>query len=472
MSSETTRNFDLIIVGGGAGAFAAAIEANDHQAKTLMVNAGLPLGGTCVNVGCVPSKRLLWAAEMLHTARSRTIPGIALEVGAFDFEKLINDELNLVSRMQREKYHEVLKKLDAVTFVEGYATFIAENEIEVNQHVFRAPRIMIATGSKAGIPPIDGLSETGYMTHVEALKNRNFPENLTIIGAGPVAVEFAQMFSRFGSKVTMVKRSPGILRFAERELTKRLEEILGDEGIDILTTDAFQKAAMQNGKKELVVSIDGKEVSIHGDEILVGTGKTPNTEGLGLEKAGVEVAKNNGIVVNEFFQTSKPHIFAVGDVINMPLRLETTAAREGTLAAKNALEGSKEMLDYDSVPFTVFTDPQMAGVGLTEQEQMRRMGTCLCRTVSFEKIPKAILMNRTEGLIKMAIHPAEKRILGVHILAPNAGDLIAQAMTLIKNRNTIHDVVGSVPMFPTLSESLKAVSISFERDLSNLSCCV
>ncbi|MBW2096876.1 MAG: FAD-dependent oxidoreductase, partial [Deltaproteobacteria bacterium] len=394
MPSESTKGFDLIIVGGGAGAFAAAIEANDHQAKTLMVNAGLPLGGTCVNVGCVPSKRLLLAAEMLHMARSRTIPGIKLDVGAFDFEKLIDDELDLVSRMQREKYHDVLKKLDAVTFVEGYARFVAENEIEVNQHVFRAPKIIIATGSRAKIPPLDGLVEIGFITHVEALKNRRLPKSLTIIGAGPVAVEFAQMFSRFGSKVAMVKRSAGILRFAEKELTKRLEEILADEGIDIFTVDAFQKATMQNGKKGLVVSIDGKAVSVLGDEILVGTGKAPNTEGLGLEEAGVDVGTNNAIVVNEFFQTSTPHIFAVGDVTNKPLRLETTAAREGTLAAKNALTGSKETLDYDSVPFTVFTDPQLAGVGLTEQDQMKRMGTCLCRSVPFEKIPKAILMNR------------------------------------------------------------------------------
>jgi mercuric reductase len=471
MGSEI-RKLDLIIIGGGAGAFASAIQANELKAKTAMVNAGLPLGGTCVNVGCVPSKRLLWAGEVIHLAQNHKIPGIEIELKNFDFQKVIQDELNLVSHLRKEKYEQVLKSLESVTLIEGRAKFISKNEIEVNGVKLWAEKFIIATGSTTNEPPIGGIKRVGYLTHIEALKLQKLPEELIIVGAGPVAIEFAQMYARFGSKVTLIKRSPGILRFAERELTDRLAEILEKEGVKIISNALINRAHQVNGKKVLSISTNGKEEEFAGDEILLATGKAPNTKGLGLGLSGIEVDKKQAIVVNEFFQTSQPHIFAVGDVVNLPSRFETSAGREGTLATHNALTDTKDGIDYDTVPFTIFTDPQLAGVGWTEDEQMERMGTCACRTVSFENVPKAIIMNRTEGLIKMVIHPSTGQILGVHILAPNAGEVIAEAMVLVKNKNTIDDVINSLPMFPTLSEALKIVALSFKKDVSKLSCCI
>ncbi|MDP2644940.1 MAG: mercury(II) reductase [Desulfobacterales bacterium] len=464
--------FDLIIIGGGAGAFAAAIRANEHTAKTAMINAGLPLGGTCVNVGCVPSKRLLRAAEIIHLARNHNFPGVELDVKQFDFSALIKDELDLVSRMRKEKYEQVLQVLESISLIEGYARLLSENEVAVNGEILRAERIIIATGSKAKVPSVKGIKEAGYVTHIEALNMPRLPEKLIIIGAGPVGIEFAQMFSRFGSKVTIVKRSPGILRFAESELTGLLEQILIAEGINIITAEDFRHVCQNHGKKVLTFSVVGKEKEIVGDAILIAAGKMPNTRKLMLEAAGVEMDAKGAVVVNEILQTSKPHIYAIGDVINLPLRLEPTAGREGTLAAENALSGTKHGIDYDSVPFTVFTDPQLAGVGLTEAEQVRRMGTCNCRTISFANVPKAIIMNRTEGLIKMVVHPLTEQIMGVHVLAPEAGELIAEAMVLIKNKNTLDDVINSLPMFPTLSESIKLAALSFKKNISSLSCCV
>ncbi len=466
------ETFDLIIIGGGAGAFAAAIRANEHKANTAMINAGLPLGGTCVNVGCVPSKRLLRAGEIIHLSQNHKIPGVELAVKNIDFPVIIKDELDLVSRMRKEKYEKVLQILESVSLIEGYARLLSENEVAINDEILRAERIIIATGSKAKIPPIKGIEEAGYVTHTEALNMQRLPERLIIIGAGPVSIEFAQMFSRFGSKVTIVKRSPGILRFAETELTSRLEQILIAEGINIITAEDFRHVCQNNGKKVLTFSVVGKEKEIAGDAILIAAGKMPNTQKLMLEAAGVEMDSKGAVVVNEVLQTSNPHIYAVGDVINLPLRFEPTAGREGTLAAENALSGTKHSIDYDSVPFTVFTDPQLAGVGLTEEEQVKRMGTCNCRTISFENVPKAIIMNRTEGLIKMVVHPSTEQIIGVHILAPDAGELIAEAMVLIKNKNTVDNVINSLPMFPTLSESIKLVALSFKKNISSLSCCV
>ena len=187
--------FDLIIMGGGAGAFAAAIRASELKAKTAMINSGLPLGGTCVNVGCVPSKRLLRAGEILHLAQNHEIPGIELAVKKFDFRTLIEDELNLVSRMQQKKYAKVLAGLEGVTLLEGYAKFISDTEVRVNGETLSAGKIIIATGSKATVPPIEGIEKTGYVTHIEALKLQQLPTELIVIGAGPVSIEFAQMYS-------------------------------------------------------------------------------------------------------------------------------------------------------------------------------------------------------------------------------------------------------------------------------------
>jgi len=466
------NEYDLIIIGGGAGAFAAAIKANELGAKTLMVNKGLPLGGTCVNVGCVPSKTLLWAGEVMHQAKNHGIPGVELEIKNFDFTTVVQHELDLVEKLRDEKYQKVLSNLENVTHIEEKAVFISPNEIEIDGKTFKAKKFIIATGSTATVPPIENIQEVGYITHIEALQLKQQPKELIIVGAGAVGLEFAQMYARFGTKVTILHRGASIFSPGEEELTTRLAEILTKEGITIKTNVQVKSARKDSDKKVLTYTIKGKEEHVSGNEILLAIGKTPNTQGLNLDKVGIEVDEKQAVKVNEHFQTSQAHIFAVGDVTNAPLRLETTAGREGTLAAENVLSNAQNNIDYNTVPWTIFTDPQLAGVGFTEEEQMKRFGTCMCKTVSFKDVPKALIINRTEGLIKMAIHPETKQIMGVHILAPNAGELIAEAMMLIKNKNTIDDVINSLPMFPTLSESIKIAALSFTSDITKLSCCV
>ncbi|MBI2582880.1 mercury(II) reductase, partial [Candidatus Azambacteria bacterium] len=435
---KTKEQFDLIIIGGGAGAFAAAIRANELGAKTALINSGLPLGGTCVNVGCVPSKTLLYAGEILHHAKHHSIPGVELEVKNFDFQKVVQDELSLVEKLRQEKYEKVLKNLEHVTAIEGTAKFVSGDEIEVDfggnpaaeRSTLRGKKFIIAAGSTATVPPIEGIRDVGFLTHVEALALKTQPKELIVVGAGPLGLEFAQMYARFGTNVTVLQRGPSILPRAEKALADRLQEVLKEEGIMIKTNAEVKSARTSGGKKILSYLARGKPEEVAGDEILLAAGKTPNTKDLGLQKAGVQVDERGAVVVTPALHTSQPHIFAVGDVTNLPLRQEPTAGHEGTLAAENALSGTEKTIDYQSVPWTVFTDPQLAGVGFTEEEQMKHMGVCACRTVSFEDVPKAIIMHRTEGLIKMAIHPQTKQIMGVHILAPNAGELIAEAMML------------------------------------------
>lgn len=466
------QEYDLIIIGGGAGAFGAAIKANELGANTLLVNKGLPLGGTCVNVGCVPSKRLLRAGEILHLAKHHGIQGIELEVKDFDFAKVVQDELELVSDLRQGKYEDVLKSASYVKHVDGAAKFIADDQIEVDGKSYRAKKFVITAGSTANVPPVEGLPKAGYMTHIQALKLHQRPKSLVIIGAGPQGLEFGQMFARFGTKVTILQRANSIMPKAEPELAARLSEILANEDIDIQTNVEVKSVRKEGNQKAVAYSKEGKIHEIVGQEILLAAGKTANTAGLDLNRAGVEVDDHYSIKVNQSLQTANSNVFAAGDVNNLPLRQEPNAGREGTYAAENALTGSQKSIDYNVVPYTIFTDPQLAGVGFTEDEQMKQMGVCDCRTISFKQVPRALIMNRTEGLIKMAIHPETKQIMGVHILAPDAGELIAQAMTLIQNKNTIDDVVDSLPMFPTLSEAIKLVALSFTKDISKLSCCI
>lgn len=467
-----SEHYDLIILGGGAATFAAAIKANELKAKTMIINSGLPAGGTCVNVGCVPSKLLLHAGEVLSMAKHHGVPGIELEIKNFDFNTVIEDELAIVERFRKEKYEKVLKNLEWVTYLEGVASFSGKKEVNVDGKKLTAEKFIIATGSTASVPPIEGIKEAGFVTHSEALKLKTQPKELAVIGAGPVGLEFAQIYARFGTKVTILQSRERIFPHGEAELMNKLAAGLENEGITIRTNVAVKSARRENGKKVLTYEKDGKGGEIAVDEILVATGKTANTNMLNLTLPGVAVTDKKTIAVNEHFETNVPYIYAAGDVTNAPLRLETTAGHEGTLAAENILEGKKNRIDYASVPYAIFTDPGYASVGLTEDAQMEQDGVCACRTVPFEVIPKAGIIRRTEGLIKMGIHPKTKVILGVHILAPNAADLIAQAMVLIKNKNTIDDVLDSEPVFPTMSEAIKYVALSFTKDISQLSCCI
>ena len=464
--------YDLIIVGGGAGAFAAAIKANELGARTALINSGLPLGGTCVNVGCVPSKTLLHAAELLHTAKHHNVPGIELAVNKVDYAAVVSDELELVEKLRSAKYEQVLKGLDNVTFIEGRAVFASNNVVKVGEQQIEAAKFIIATGSTAIVPNVEGLAKAGYTTHIEAMQLKTVPERLAIIGAGPVGLELGQLYARFGSQVTILQRAASIMPSAEPILTERLQKILTEEGISIKTSVHLTKVVTENGVKTVFYTSEAGEETVEVDEILLAAGKAPNTGELNLMAAGVEINDKQAIVAQPNLQTSQIHIYAVGDVNNLPLRLETTAGREGTYAVENALNGTNKSINYHSVPWTVFTDPQLASVGYTEDEQMAELKVCACRTITFDKLPKALITKRTEGVIKIAIHPETKIIMGVHILAPNAGDLIAQAMVLIKNKNTIDDLEDMLPVFPTLSEAIKLAAMSFTKDVSKMSCCI
>jgi len=467
----TTSNYDLIILGGGAAAFAAATEADRRNLRTIIINAGLPLGGTCVNVGCVPSKHLLALGKNLHHPAHPDFPSVEAVTPSFDFARAMADKDALVKALRQQNYQEVLDSFSHVDFLEGRGKLIGPHQVRVGERVLSGSKILIATGSSNNVPPFKGLQETGYLTNIEALDLDRLPASLIVLGSGFLALEFAQIFNRMGVKVTLVARAPRILRVQEPEVSAALRACFESEGIEVRTeTNVLEVSQGSNGKQVRVSMPEGKH-TLEAEEILLATGVHGNVDDLGLEDVGVEVVDNDHIQVNEQLQTSIPHIYAAGDITGRK-RLETVAAKEGKLAVENAFFNAGKSIDFGSIPYAVFTDPEVASVGLTEAEYMAQYGTCSCRTIPMEMVPRAVAVKDTRGLLKMVAHHETGQVMGVHILAPNASEMIHEAVLAVKQALSVDDLIDTVHVFPTYSEAIKIAAQAFRRDVSTMSCCV
>ena len=475
-------NYDVIIIGGGAAAFAAATKAADLGKTALMINSGLPLGGTCVNVGCVPSKHLLSVGYDLYYGPQSNFKAVSNgHQPDFDFKAAIQEKDDLVAAFRQSNYRDVLDGLETVTLLEAKARFVGTNRVEAGGRVYEAEKIIIATGSSTKMLPIPGIDQVHWLTNVTALQLLELPESMIVIGGGPLGLEFAQMFAHFGTKVTVLEAMDRILPKEEPEIAEELQRNLENEGIEFHVGVTVDKVEEQDEKKVVTIrggqGIHGKRslattvIDLEADELLLAAGIQANTAALDLEKAGIKTSGNGFIHVNEHYQTDNPNVFAAGDCIGK-LPLETVAAKEGALAAENALTSSHKSVAYDEVPHAVFTDPEVASVGITEEEEMRRFNACSCRTIYMDAVPKAGAIKEDRGVFKMVIHPETSQVLGVHIVSPHAADLIHEATLAVKFGLTIDDIIDTVHVFPTLSEGIKRVAQAFTRDISQMSCCV
>lgn len=461
--------YDLIIVGGGAAAFAAATKANDLGASALMINKGLPLGGTCVNVGCVPSKHLLAIADAL-VATKRSVFNSVQPAGLkspFSVKAAREEKDELVAALRTRNYENVLESLEHVSFREGRGRVVAPGKVDIDGEVVEGRHILIATGSRASIPPIPGLAEAGYLTNIEALQLDDAPARLVVIGGGPLGLEFAQIFSRFGSEVTVLEAEQQVVPRAEPEIAEVLRAALESEGIRIRTGMRIERVLP--GPPKTVVCGPEATDCFEADAILVATGIRANTEDLGIEQAGGRL-KRSGFVETAAWYEAGPGLWAAGDVTgNMPL--ETVAAKEGALAASNALEARRDVLDYNSVPWAVFTSPQLAGVGLTEAQSMEQTRYCNCRTISYGQVPKAMAVKDTSGAVKLTVD-RENRIRGAYACGTNAAEIIHEAALAVRLGLTVDDIINAVHVFPTYSEAIKLAAQAFTRDVSVMTCCI
>ena len=466
-------SYKLIIIGGGAGGFAAAIKANEFNIDTLMINSGLPLGGTCVNVGCIPSKYMIENAEYIFESKNPRFDSIKIKNVQFDFEDIVNSQLNIVDNMRNEKYEQVLRKLSHVDFLEGEASFISENEIEISGKEIKGEKFVIATGSKAKFLNVEGVENIDYMTHIEALHLKELPPKLAIIGGGAIGVEFAQMFSHFGSKVTLITRGDRLIKETEPDISEYLEKYFKEDGIDIIKNGKISKFKKnEDGTGQAFVeNSDGKSEIVF-DKVLFAIGKNPNIESLNLNKVNVDISEDRSIKVNKYLQTSNPNIYAVGDVVDLQKRMETTAGREGSLAVLNIIQGNHSFINYDEVPYAIFATPSIAGVGLRDEDVPQTNLNCSCLSLTLDKVPKASLIGDTRGYIKMVINHDTKKILGIHLISKDAVDIIHEAVMIVKNKMTVSEVADTIHIFPTLSEVIKLVAQSYISHLASISCCI
>ena len=473
VNSKGQNQFDLIIIGGGSAAFSAAIKAEGLGLTTLMVNAGLDFGGTCVNVGCVPSKNLIRAAETVRLATHSNFKGIKPKGADIDFTQIIKDKKALVSTLQQHKYMDVVSDFKNLTMLKGWAEFVDNKTILVNgKDTYTAANIIIATGATTNIPSIEGLNKVGYLTNVSLFDLEEKPKSLTIMGAGYIGLEIAMAYNRLGVKVRIIEFTDRPLRSQTKDITDVLVEQMKSEGIEILPN--FRAFKFEKKGNDTIIHCncpDGSTTQIvEKGHIVVATGTKPNTSKLGLENIGLKLTESGHIIVNEKMETNISNIYAVGDVANTPAFVYT-AATEGSTAVNNAFSSSKTSIDYSSLPWVVFTDPQIAGAGIDEKEAEKKGIPFEVSKLDLIHVPRALAAQDTRGFIKLIRNTETDKLIGARVVAPEGGELIQQLSMAIKFGITVKDLAESFYPYLTLGESVKLAAITFGKDVSKLSCC-
>ncbi|OGB30319.1 MAG: mercury(II) reductase [Burkholderiales bacterium RIFCSPLOWO2_12_FULL_61_40] len=465
----------IAIIGSGGAAMAAALKAAEQGAYVTLIERGT-IGGTCVNIGCVPSKILIRAAHIAHLRRESPFDGgIKATVPTIDRSKLLAQQQARVDELRHGKYEGILDGNPAITVLHGKARFKDEQRLVVRlndggERVVAFDRCLVATGASSAVPPIPGLKESPYWTSTEALVSDTIPERLAVIGSSVVALELAQAFARLGSQVTVLARSTLFCR-EDPAIGEAVAAAFRAEGIKVLEHTQASQVAYVNGEGdgdgEFVLTTGHGEV--RADQLLVATGRTPNTRSLALEAAGVATNAQGAIVIDKGMRTRSPHIYAAGDCTDQP-QFVYVAAAAGTRAAIN-MTGGEAALDLAAMPIVVFTDPQVATVGDSEAQAHLKGIETDSRTLTLDNVPRALANFDTRGFIKLVIEKSSQRLIGVQAVAPDAGELIQTAVLAIRNRMTVQDLADQLFPYLTMVEGLKLAAQTFSKDVKQLSCC-
>ncbi len=461
--------YDLLTIGGGSAAFAAAIKAAELGAKVAIVEKGT-IGGTCVNIGCVPSKTLIKAAELCYHSAYPQFEGLTACPPPSDWQRVVQQKDELVTALRQGKYVDVAAVYPNITIFNGDARFQGSRQVRVNGTVYEPEKIVVATGSSPWAPPIPGLHEAGFLDSEQALSLEALPSSLIIIGGGSIGLEFAQLFTRFGAQVTVLESGPHVARAEEPEIGQALVRYLEDEKVQICTNVTISRVERRDGEYLVHTEANGKEEICRAERLLVATGRRPNTGGIGLEEVGVRVGAKGEIVVNEHLQTTNPDIYAAGDCIGDPMYVYV-AAYAGGLAAENALSGVGRVFDLTALPHVTFTDPQIASVGLTEEKAKAQGQRVRTAVLPLHHVPRALASRNTKGLIKLVAEEETGRLVGAHVLAAEAGEVIQEATLAIRFGLTVQDLADTFHPYLTMVEGLKLAALTFKKDVSKLSCC-
>ncbi len=462
-------DFDLLVIGGGSGGFAAAITASGLRKRVGIINGGI-IGGTCVNVGCVPSKALIRVAEAWHTAGHHPFKGVTTTQTALDWATIRSEKDALVGSLRQSKYVDVLAAYPHVTFIEGYAAFQEDGSVRVDGTRYTADHYLVATGAHPRMLPIPGIEDAEPLNSTTLMDLAELPESLIILGGRAVALELGQTMARLGVNVLMLQRSTRLVPDHESEIGRAIQDYLEREGIGVITGVQVERLSREGNTRIVHANVMGRKRAFRADQIFMALGREANTKGLGLEQVGVETDKDGFITINEYQQTTNPKIFAVGDVTTNP-EFVYVAAAAGGIAAKNALTGEQKPLDLSALPKIIFTDPQIAMVGLTEQQARKSGYEIRTNTVTLDHVPRARAARDTRGLIKIVAETGTGRILGVHVLAAEGGEVIQTATFAVKLGLTINDLTSTFFPYLTQVEGLKLAALTFDQDISKLSCC-
>ena len=469
-TGESGKNdrFDIAVLGAGSAGFSAAIAAAEQGAQVALVGHGT-IGGTCVNVGCVPSKTLIRATEAVHAARSAArFAGIRGTGHLDDWRALIAQKDELVAALRQAKYTDLLPAYNTIAYFEGEAR-LTDAGLAVDGKTLRTDRVIIATGARPAVPSIAGIEAVPTLTSTTALELEELPKSLLVIGGGYIGCELAQMFSRAGVAVTILCRST-LLPHGEPEIGAALTKCFRAEGIMVRDGVSYESVRRTGHGIALAVSTRGDNETIEGERLLVATGRVPNTEALDLDAAGIARRANGGIAVDDWMRTSREGTYAAGDVTGRD-QFVYMAAYGARIAAENALNGNDRRYDNAAMPAVVFTDPQVGSVGLTEAEARAKSDDVRTSVIGLEYVPRALAARDTRGLIKLVADGASGRLLGAHILAPEGADSIQTAALAIKHASTITDLAETIFPYLTTVEGFKLAAQAFDKDVAMLSCC-
>jgi mercuric reductase len=459
----------VAVIGSGGAAMAAALKAVERGARITLIERGV-IGGTCVNVGCVPSKIMIRAAHVAHLRRTSPFDGgLPATPPTVLRERLLAQQQGRVDELRHAKYEGILDGIPAISVLRGEARFQDGRRLRValaegGERVLEFDRCLVASGASPAMPPIPGLKDTPYWTSDEALASDRIPQRLAVIGSSVVAVELAQAFARLGSEVRILARHR--LMFSEDPaIGEALTAALRMEGIEVL--EHTQASQVDYADGEFVLTTGAGE--LHADQLLVATGRRPNTQGMNLEAAGVKLDQRGGIRIDPGMRTSAADIYAAGDCTDQP-QFVYVAAAAGSRAAIN-MTGGNASLDLSTMPAVVFTDPQVASVGYSEAQARQAGIETASRTLTLDNVPRALVNFATHGFIKLVAEAGSGRLLGVQAVAPEAGELIQSAALAIRARMTVQELADQLFPYLTMVEGLRLCAQTFTKDVKQLSCC-
>jgi mercuric reductase len=466
-------DYDLVIIGSGSAGMATAIRASELGASAAIVESAEVVGGTCVNVGCIPSKNLIEAAQHYHAARTG-FPGIAACDPQLVWEEVLRQKREVVESLRREKYLAVLDAYQGVTLLRGHAQLLGDGRVRVGDREIRARKVVIATGTRPAVPAIPGLAEVHALDSTTAMELERLPESMIVIGGGSIGLELGQAFRRFAVRVVVVEALDRIAPNEDPDVSQALTEALEAERIEIHT--GVRITGVERVQRGYRVAIEQGSIkgALDAEQLLVATGRRANTEELGLDAAGVRTDQRGFVEVDEFMRTSNADVFAAGDVTGGPAYVYV-AALQGSIAAQAALAeltGEAAVpIDLGTVPRVTFTDPQVAAVGMTDAEARDAGVTAEVTSLPVRHLPRAAVSYRQQGIIKLVSEAGTDRLLGAHVVAANAGDVIGEATLAVRFGLSTRDLVSTLHPYLTWGEGLKLAAQTFTKDVAKLSCC-